>query len=113
MGARLIHFRAKTPAEVAGNKIQAPMFDEGEFLSFDPDRPIEEHGPARPLLYMFKPGQQVTVLKTNMSRAPAFKHKSRTTDFLVVRFGRRKATIREIPAIYTIGTVEALEEVNL
>lgn len=64
-----------------------------------------------PLLPKFEAGEAPTVLRTNMSRAPAFKHKAATTDFLVVRHGKRKATIREIPAIYTIGTVEALEEV--
>jgi len=109
MGARLLHYRAKTPTEVAtGEDRNVPVLDEGEFVSFDPETAVKAEAP---LLPRFEAGEEQTVLRTNMSRAPAFRQQAATTDFIVVRHGKRKATIREIPVIYTIGTVEALQDV--
>ena len=112
MGARLLHYRAKTKTEVAGNlDIKAPKLNEGEFIAYDPEVPLPS-GPSTPLLPVFKAGTTQSVFKTNMSRAPAFEHKASATDFIIIRHGKRKATIREIPRIYTIGTVEALEPIH-
>ena len=51
MGARLLHYRAKTPGDVAtGEDLNVPDFDQGEFVSFDPDTAVKAEHPQPPTL---------------------------------------------------------------
>ncbi|KAI9303806.1 hypothetical protein BJ944DRAFT_203763 [Cunninghamella echinulata] len=59
-------------------------------------------------------GQTIPVLYNNMIRAPLFKHKVKSTDFLLIKSthrGQTKYYIRNIPAIYLIGQTYPVQEV--
>ncbi|CAO3645117.1 unnamed protein product [Cunninghamella blakesleeana] len=59
-------------------------------------------------------GQTIPVMYNNMVRAPLFKQKVRTTDFLLIKSthrGQTKYYIRSIPTIYLIGQTYPVQEV--
>lgn len=56
-----------------------------------------------PFLGDIRPGDTQTSIETNMFRAPAFHHKVQFTDFLLVRSGKGKLSLRRIDRTYAIG----------
>eukprot|EP00039_Didymoeca_costata_P014306 m.229866 g.229866 ORF g.229866 m.229866 type:complete len:1306 (-) comp15993_c0_seq1:6139-10056(-) len=69
---------------------------------------------ASPFLGNLKPGQLLQSFENNMYRAPTYKHKVNSTDFLIIikkpharekggKKGSRTLYIKKIPHIYTVG----------
>ncbi|KAI8070069.1 hypothetical protein BC940DRAFT_296889 [Gongronella butleri] len=59
-------------------------------------------------------GQTIQVMCSNMLRAPLFRHKVKTTDFLLVRStfrGQSKYYLRAIPALFVLGQTYPIQEV--
>ncbi len=78
-------------------------FDDGENVLLD-------ESDESPFLGDILPGKTVQAIDNNMFRAPVFKHGLAETDFLVIRQGK-KAFLREIPAVYTVGQQQPKMEV--
>ena len=58
-----------------------------------------------------KGGEGQCSLVTNMYHAPAFPHKPKPTDFLLVRNAKGKVSLRRIDATFVVGQQEPLVEV--
>ena len=63
-----------------------------------------------PFLGSLAPGEALQAVENNLFRAPAFRHSSARTDFLLVR-SRKGFFLRQIPAVYTVAQLCPLYEV--
>ncbi len=90
------------------NSSENPLlpFTDGENVLLDP-------ADDSPFLGDVEPGKAVQAMDNNLFRAPMFKHVVPETDFLVVKptAQGKKAVIREIPSVYTVGQVQPKLEV--
>eukprot|EP00057_Strongylocentrotus_purpuratus_P005992 XP_011660466.1 PREDICTED: transcription initiation factor TFIID subunit 1 [Strongylocentrotus purpuratus] len=83
--------------------------------SSDAKPPLHEYGEtinvhSSPFLGSLRPGQSLQAFENNLFRAPLYKHKVPTTDFLLIRT-RHKYHIRALNDIFTVGQQYPLLEV--
>ncbi|KAI0639982.1 atypical/TAF1 protein kinase [Trametes polyzona] len=86
-----------------------PKYDLGEPIVIEP----QDESPFMKFGYVY-PGQTVPALYNNLIRAPLFRHKPYTTDFLVIRTtvkGESKYYIREINNLFAVGQTYPVTEV--
>nr|CAB3266786.1 transcription initiation factor TFIID subunit 1-like [Phallusia mammillata] len=65
---------------------------------------------SSPFLGTLAPGQSLQAFECNMYRAPIYEHRSKSTDFLIIRT-RHNYFIRHVPSIFTVGQLCPLVEV--
>ncbi|KAH9950995.1 hypothetical protein B0H21DRAFT_720844 [Amylocystis lapponica] len=86
-----------------------PKYDLGEPIVIEP----QDESPFMKFGYVY-PGQTIPALYNNLMRAPLFRQKSYSTDFLVIRStvkGDTKYFIRDIKNLYTVGQTYPVTEV--
>ncbi|TFK77305.1 TAF1 transcription initiation factor TFIID subunit TAF1 [Pluteus cervinus] len=86
-----------------------PKLDLGVPFVLEP----QDESPFMKFGYVY-PGQTVPALYNNLVRAPLFRHKAKSTDFLVVRHtvkGETKYFLREIKNLFVIGQTYPVTEV--
>jgi hypothetical protein len=120
--------RARTPRHMAGLQSQLAgkriLAGQAFITDSDVDAPqypegiteILETDDTFPFLGNLEEGKSVQTLKNNLFRAPLFKHRPRSSDFLLVRnasvLGEYHFSVREIPCIFLVGQQEPLEIVE-
>lgn len=105
MGARLCtYYQKSSPGDQTGTLMRNENNGLGSVLPLDP-------ADKSPFLADIKPGCCQSSLETNMYRAPIFRHKVPSTDYLLVRSAKGKLSIRRIDRIDVVGQQEPHLEV--
>eukprot|EP01113_Clastostelium_recurvatum_P039853 TRINITY_DN6136_c0_g1_i6.p1 TRINITY_DN6136_c0_g1~~TRINITY_DN6136_c0_g1_i6.p1 ORF type:complete len:1055 (-),score=305.98 TRINITY_DN6136_c0_g1_i6:55-3219(-) len=91
-------YRKKSPQDMPN-----PTYEDGDAMSLGASD-------ESPFLGEIAPGRSVQSIVNNLYKAPIHKHDVPSTDFLLVRSGRR-FIIREIDATYTAGQEQPMTEV--
>ncbi|KAJ3998572.1 TAF1 transcription initiation factor TFIID subunit TAF1 [Lentinula boryana] len=105
MGSALVNYYRKKDEK----DDHVPKFDLGVPFVLEP----QDESPFMKFGYVY-PGQTMPALYNNLMRAPLFRHKSKPTDFLVIRStikGESKYYIREIKNLFVIGQTYPVTEV--
>jgi hypothetical protein len=96
-------------AFITDSDVDAPQYPEGVTEILEADDTF-------PFLGNLEEGKSVQTLKNNLFRAPIFKHRPRSSDFLLVRnasvLGEYHFSIRDIPCIFLVGQQEPQEIVE-
>ncbi|EPS70477.1 hypothetical protein M569_04282, partial [Genlisea aurea] len=105
MGARLCTYYQKSMlADQMGSVLRNGNNGLGSVVILDPSDKSPFLGDIRPASYQ-------SCLETNMYRAPIFRHKVPSTDYLLVRSSKGKLSIRRIDRIDVVGQQEPHIEV--
>ncbi|KZV22746.1 transcription initiation factor TFIID subunit 1 [Dorcoceras hygrometricum] len=105
MGARLCtYYQKSSPGDQTGTLLRNGNNELGSVVILDP-------ADKSPFLGDLKAGSRQSCLETNMYKAPIFRHKVSSTDYLLVRSAKGKLSIRRIDRIDVVGQQEPHIEV--
>jgi transcription initiation factor TFIID subunit 1 len=97
MGARLAtYYRKRSSADGNAASLKTSGGFLGQIVPLEPAEPT-------PFLGQVPEGQSVTSLETSLYRAPAFRHKVPTTDFLLIRSNHGKLSLRKVTGLHLVG----------
>lgn len=97
MGARLAtYYRKRSPADGNAASLKSGGGFLGQIVPLEPAEPT-------PFLGQVPEGQSVTSLETSLYRAPAFRHKVPTTDFVLIRSNHGKLSLRKATGLHLVG----------
>ncbi|XP_074292012.1 transcription initiation factor TFIID subunit 1 isoform X2 [Silene latifolia] len=105
MGARLYTYYQKSSSDDQnGDLLRSGNSGLGTVVTLEP-------ADKSPFLGEVKPGGSQSSLETEMYKAPVFRHRVASTDYLLVRSSKGKLSIRRIDNIHVVGQQEPLIEV--
>ncbi|KAH9606122.1 hypothetical protein KSS87_007264 [Heliosperma pusillum] len=105
MGARLYTYYQKSSSDDQnGDLLRSANSGLGTVVTLEP-------ADKSPFLGDVKPGCSQSSLETEMFKAPVFRHRAASTDYLLVRSSKGKLSIRRIDNIHVVGQQEPLIEV--